>query len=466
MFTTRRFCSFYASFFVGIVLSSSLMRTAATTEKFLEQMMQRNPEEYAKQESRARAIADEYVLRFGSSDLREQERVVLSEVRQSKGRVSMAAAVASQSNLCVAQRQSSECSKVTDESSCVAIDQCVFSSSSCQSPAADALVSPIGLPIAYAFTIVFPMLVCALVNVGQTAETVCAALASNGCSWSGTACEAGMSEAQISSMIGDPFGAAYLWKSTECSNDYLNETTCNAATYCEWSNTSSSGGGCTGKSDNIQTMYSSYCDASTKTQLISASGGNFCSIFSGTQKCDSLTTETACKADTTATCEWDDTGKECGTAFSVTIASMGTLFGGQLAMNPTDMKCKKLDIGNCTNESECQVLPATYDGNRCFPASATFAANAPNDTPLATVLETNLYCTGIDVEASCTGESKCEYTNGDCESDGDKLFASLSCSAPSLSGTSLSSGTQGGANASDLKTLALVIVFMTNVFIA
>ena len=79
MFTTRRFCSFYASFFVGIVLSSSLTRTAATTEKFLEQMMQRNPEEYAKQESRARAIADEYVLRFGSSDLREQERVVLSE---------------------------------------------------------------------------------------------------------------------------------------------------------------------------------------------------------------------------------------------------------------------------------------------------------------------------------------------------------------------------------------------------
>jgi len=223
-----------------------------------------------------------------------------------------------------------------------------------------------------------------------------------GCVWTAadSACGADMTESALTNMFGDSFLAKLFAQNFQCG-EITSEGAC--VDSCTWDPSSSS---CAARTDLKTSLYSSYCDANTKTQ---ADNTDYCEVLGEAKTCSTLTSDSTCSA--SSTCSYD--GTSCSTSLSVMFKSLAVTFGGKLATHVDMMTCAKATSEtNCAELSNCEVLSSNGEPT-CVPTDAAYDAALPTNAFLAD-MEKNWYiCSMHDSSSSCATDSKCVWNCDD-----------------------------------------------------
>jgi len=387
---------FFVSF-VFIFVSSSATTVAASSSyesRLLEKW--KGTEEYAKAEKQAKALVERV-----QSSLKEgggkEKMTTTSKQRETK------AAIATHSNMCVARQYIDLCEGKTNEGECMAEPACFWTTTSCTNLVA--VPSETAIEMSASLMLLVPVLTCGI-GGGLGGEAACTALAADGmgCVWTAadSACAVDMTESALTNMFGDSFLAKLVLQSFQCG-EITSEGAC--VDPCAWNAMFSS---CASRTDLKTSLYSSYCDANTKTQ---ADNTDYCEVLGAEKTCSTLTSDSTCSA--SSVCSYD--GASCWMSLSVIFKSLAVTFGGKLATHVDLMTCAKATSEtNCAELSNCEVLSSNGQPTwTCVPTDAAYDAALPTNAFLAD-MEKNWYiCSMHDSSSSCATDSKCVWNCND-----------------------------------------------------
>ena len=428
---------FFVSF-VFIFVSSSATTVAASSSyesRLLEKW--KGTKEYAKAEKQAKALVERV-----QSSLKEgggkEKMTTISKQRETK------AAIATHSNMCVARRYIDLCEGKTNEGECNAEPACLWdvaqTTPKCTNPVAEP--TEMGIELGAALMLLVPTLAC---EVGGKlgGEAACTTLAADGwgCVWTAadSSCGVDMTESALTNMFGDSFLAKLFEQSSQCG-EITSEVACVDA--CAWDATFSS---CGSRTDLKTSLYSSYCDTDTKTQVDTA---DYSEVLCAEKTCSTFTSDSACSA--SSVCMYD--GTSCSASIDILFKSLAVTFGGKLATHIDVMTCAK-GLLNCAELSNCEVLSSNGEPI-CVPTDAAYDAALPNNAFLADMEKNDYTCSMHDSSSSCATDSKCVWSFDDSDCNANPNSIEVTCG----SGVSLDSA--AGALRRDGLRLAATTAFV------
>jgi len=430
---------FFVSF-VFIFVSSSATTVAASSSyesRLLEKW--KGTKEYAKAEKQAKALVERV-----QSSLKEgggkEKMTTISKQRETK------AAIATHSNMCVARRYIDLCEGKTNEGECNAEPACLWdvaqTTPKCTNPVAEP--TEMGIELGAALMLLVPTLAC---EVGGKlgGEAACTTLAADGwgCVWTAadSSCEVDMTESALTNMFGDSFLAKLIAQGSQC-DEITSEVACVDA--CAWDATFSS---CGSRTDLKTSLYSSYCDTDTKTQVDTT---DYCEVLGAEKTCSTLTSDSACSA--SSVCMYD--GTSCSASIDILFKSLAVTAGGKLATHIDVMTCAKATSEtNCAELSNCEVLSSNGEPT-CVPTDAAYDAALPNNAFLADMEKNDYTCSMHDSSSSCATDSKCVWSFDDSDCNANPNSIEVTCG----SGVSLDSA--AGALRRDGLRLAATTAFV------
>ena len=428
---------FFVSF-VFIFVSSSATTVAASSSyesRLLEKW--KGTKEYAKAEKQAKALVERV-----QSSLKEgggkEKMTTISKQRETK------AAIATHSNMCVARRYIDLCEGKTNEGECNAEPACLWdvaqTTPKCTNPVAEP--TEMGIELGAALMLLVPTLAC---EVGGKlgGEAACTTLAADGwgCVWTAadSSCGVDMTESALTNMFGDSFLAKLIVQGSQCG-EITSEVACVDA--CAWDATFSS---CGSRTDLKTSLYSSYCDTDTKTQVDTA---DYSEVLCAEKTCSTFTSDSACSA--SSVCMYD--GTSCSASIDILFKSLAVTFGGKLATHIDVMTCAK-GLLNCAELSNCEVLSSNGEPI-CVPTDAAYDAALPNNAFLADMEKNDYTCSMHDSSSSCATDSKCVWSFDDSDCNANPNSIEVTCG----SGVSLDSA--AGALRRDGLRLAATTAFV------
>ena len=428
---------FFVSF-VFIFVSSSATTVAASSSyesRLLEKW--KGTKEYAKAEKQAKALVERV-----QSSLKEgggkEKMTTISKQRETK------AAIATHSNMCVARRYIDLCEGKTNEGECNAEPACLWdvaqTTPKCTNPVAEP--TEMGIELGAALMLLVPTLAC---EVGGKlgGEAACTTLAADGwgCVWTAadSSCEVDKTESALTNMFGDSFLAKLIVQGSQCG-EITSEVACVDA--CAWDATFSS---CGSRTDLKTSLYSSYCDTDTKTQVDTA---DYSEVLCAEKTCSTFTSDSACSA--SSVCMYD--GTSCSASIDILFKSLAVTFGGKLATHIDVMTCAK-GLLNCAELSNCEVLSSNGEPI-CVPTDAAYDAALPNNAFLADMEKNDYTCSMHDSSSSCATDSKCVWSFDDSDCNANPNSIEVTCG----SGVSLDSA--AGALRRDGLRLAATTAFV------
>ena len=427
---------FFVSF-VFIFVSSSATTVAASSSyesRLLEKW--KGTKEYAKAEKQAKALVERV-----QSSLKEgggkEKMTTISKQRETK------AAIATHSNMCVARRYIDLCEGKTNEGECNAEPACWWdvaqTTPKCTNPVAEP--TEMGIELGAALMLLVPVLTCGF--GGLEGEAACTTLAADGwgCVWTAadSSCGVDMTESALTNMFGDSFLAKLIAQGSQCG-EITSEVACVDA--CAWDATFSS---CGSRTDLKTSLYSSYCDTDTKTQVDTT---DYCEVLGAEKTCSTLTSDSACSA--SSVCMYD--GTSCSASIDILFKSLAVTFGGKLATHIDVMTCAKA-LTNCAELSNCEVLSSNGEPI-CVPTDAAYDAALPNNAFLADMEKNDYTCSMHDSSSSCATDSKCVWSFDDSDCNANPNSIEVTCG----SGVSLDSA--AGALRRDGLRLAATTAFV------
>ena len=428
---------FFVSF-VFIFVSSSATTVAASSSyesRLLEKW--KGTKEYAKAEKQAKALVERV-----QSSLKEgggkEKMTTISKQRETK------AAIATHSNMCVARRYIDLCEGKTNEGECNAEPACWWdvaqTTPKCTNPVAEP--TEMGIELGAALMLLVPVLTCGF--GGLEGEAACTTLAADGwgCVWTAadSSCGVDMTESALTNVFGDSFLAKLIAQGYQCG-EITSEVACVDA--CAWDATFSS---CGSRTDLKTSLYSSYCDTDTKTQVDTT---DYSEVLCAEKTCSTLTSDSACSA--SSVCMYD--GTSCSASIDILFKSLAVTFGGKLATHIDVMTCAE-GLLNCAELSNCEVLSSNGEPI-CVPTDAAYDAALPNNAFLAD-MEKNEYTCGMhDSSSSCATDSKCVWNCDDSDCYPNPNSIEVTCAG---SGVSLDSA--AGALRRDGLRLAATTAFV------
>ena len=385
--------------FVFIFVSSSATTVAASSSyesRLLEKW--KGTKEYAKAEKQAKALVERVQSSLKEGGGKEKmTTTTISKQRETK------AAIATHSNMCVARRYIDLCEGKTNEGECNAEPACLWDDTQttpkCTNPVAEP--TEMGIELGASLMMLVPALTCGF--GGLEGEAACTNLAADGmgCVWTAadSSCTVDMTESALTNMFGDSFLAKLVVQSSQCG-EITSEVACVDA--CAWDATFSS---CGSRTDLKTSLYSSYCDADTKTQVDNT---DYCEVLGAEKTCSTLTSDSTCSA--SSVCMYD--GTSCSASIDILFKSLAVTFGGKLATHIDVMTCAKATSEtNCAELSNCEVLSSNGEPT-CVPTDAAYDAALPNNAFLAD-MEKNEYTCGMHDSLSCATDSKCVWSCDD-----------------------------------------------------
>ena len=428
---------FFVSF-VFIFVSSSATTVAASSSyesRLLEKW--KGTKEYAKAEKQAKALVERV-----QSSLKEgggkEKMTTISKQRETK------AAIATHSNMCVARRYIDLCEGKTNEGECNAEPACLWdvaqTTPKCTNPVAEP--TEMGIELGAALMLLVPTLAC---EVGGKlgGEAACTTLAADGwgCVWTAadSSCGVDMTESALTNVFGDSFLAKLIVQGSQCG-EITSEVACVDA--CAWDATFSS---CGSRTDLKTSLYSSYCDTDTKTQVDTA---DYSEVLCAEKTCSTFTSDSACSA--SSVCMYD--GTSCSASIDILFKSLAVTFGGKLATHIDVMTCAK-GLLNCAELSNCEVLSSNGEPI-CVPTDAAYDAALPNNAFLADMEKNDYTCSMHDSSSSCATDSKCVWSFDDSDCNANPNSIEVTCG----SGVSLDSA--AGALRRDGLRLAATTAFV------
>ena len=428
---------FFVSF-VFIFVSSSATTVAASSSyesRLLEKW--KGTKEYAKAEKQAKALVERV-----QSSLKEgggkEKMTTISKQRETK------AAIATHSNMCVARRYIDLCEGKTNEGECNAEPACWWdvaqTTPKCTNPVAEP--TEMGIELGAALMLLVPTLAC---EVGGKlgGEAACTTLAADGwgCVWTAadSSCGVDMTESALTNVFGDSFLAKLIVQGSQCG-EITSEVACVDA--CAWDATFSS---CGSRTDLKTSLYSSYCDTDTKTQVDTT---DYCEVLGAEKTCSTLTSDSACSA--SSVCMYD--GTSCSASIDILFKSLAVTAGGKLATHIDVMTCAK-GLLNCAELSNCEVLSSNGEPI-CVPTDAAYDAALPNNAFLADMEKNDYTCSMHDSSSSCATDSKCVWSFDDSDCNANPNSIEVTCG----SGVSLDSA--AGALRRDGLRLAATTAFV------
>jgi len=427
---------FFVSF-VFIFVSSSATTVAASSSyesRLLEKW--KGTKEYAKAEKQAKALVERV-----QSSLKEgggkEKMTTISKQRETK------AAIATHSNMCVARRYIDLCEGKTNEGECNAEPACWWdvaqTTPKCTNPVAEP--TEMGIELGASLMLLVPVLTCGF--GGLEGEAACTTLAADGwgCVWTAadSSCEVDMTESALTNMFGDSFLAKLIAQGSQC-DEITSEVACVDA--CAWDATFSS---CGSRTDLKTSLYSSYCDTDTKTQVDTA---DYSEVLCAEKTCSTFTSDSACSA--SSVCMYD--GTSCSASIDILFKSLAVTFGGKLATHIDVMTCAK-GLLNCAELSNCEVLSSNGEPI-CVPTDAAYDAALPNNAFLADMEKNDYTCSMHDSSSSCATDSKCVWSFDDSDCNANPNSIEVTCG----SGVSLDSA--AGALRRDGLRLAATTAFV------
>ena len=431
---------FFVSF-VFIFVSSSATTVAASSSyesRLLEKW--KGTKEYAKAEKQAKALVERVQSSLKEGGGKEKmTTTTISKQRETK------AAIATHSNMCVARRYIDLCEGKTNEGECNAEPACWWdvaqTTPKCTNPVAEP--TEMGIELGAALMLLVPVLTCGF--GGLEGEAACTTLAADGwgCVWTAadSSCGVDMTESALTNVFGDSFLAKLIAQGSQCG-EITSEVACVDA--CAWDATFSS---CGSRTDLKTSLYSSYCDTDTKTQVDTA---DYSEVLCAEKTCSTLTSDSACSA--SSVCMYD--GTSCSTSSSVLFKSFAVTFGGKLATHIDVMTCNKATSEtNCAELSNCEVLSLNGEPT-CVPTDAAYDAALPNNALLADMEKNDYTCSMHDSSSSCATDSKCVWSFDDSDCNANPNSIEVTCG----SGVSLDSA--AGALRRDGLRLAATTAFV------
>ena len=427
---------FFVSF-VFIFVSSSATTVAASSSyesRLLEKW--KGTKEYAKAEKQAKALVERV-----QSSLKEgggkEKMTTISKQRETK------AAIATHSNMCVARRYIDLCEGKTNEGECNAEPACWWdvaqTTPKCTNPVAEP--TEMGIELGASLMLLVPVLTCGF--GGLEGEAACTTLAADGwgCVWTAadSSCGVDMTESALTNVFGDSFLAKLIVQGSQCG-EITSEVACVDA--CAWDATFSS---CGSRTDLKTSLYSSYCDTDTKTQVDTA---DYSEVLCAEKTCSTFTSDSACSA--SSVCMYD--GTSCSTSIDILFKSLAVTFGGKLATHIDVMTCAK-GLLNCAELSNCEVLSSNGEPI-CVPTDAAYDAALPNNAFLADMEKNDYTCSMHDSSSSCATDSKCVWSFDDSDCNANPNSIEVTCG----SGVSLDSA--AGALRRDGLRLAATTAFV------
>ena len=427
---------FFVSF-VFIFVSSSATTVAASSSyesRLLEKW--KGTKEYAKAEKQAKALVERV-----QSSLKEgggkEKMTTISKQRETK------AAIATHSNMCVARRYIDLCEGKTNEGECNAEPACWWdvaqTTPKCTNPVAEP--TEMGIELGASLMLLVPVLTCGF--GGLEGEAACTTLAADGwgCVWTAadSSCGVDMTESALTNVFGDPFLAKLIAQGSQCG-EITSEVACVDA--CAWDATFSS---CGSRTDLKTSLYSSYCDTDTKTQVDTT---DYSEVLCAEKTCSTLTSDSACSA--SSVCMYD--GTSCSASIDILFKSLAVTFGGKLATHIDVMTCAK-GLLNCAELSNCEVLSSNGEPI-CVPTDAAYDAALPNNAFLADMEKNDYTCSMHDSSSSCATDSKCVWSFDDSDCNANPNSIEVTCG----SGVSLDSA--AGALRRDGLRLAATTAFV------
>ena len=427
---------FFVSF-VFIFVSSSATTVAASSSyesRLLEKW--KGTKEYAKAEKQAKALVERV-----QSSLKEgggkEKMTTISKQRETK------AAIATHSNMCVARRYIDLCEGKTNEGECNAEPACWWdvaqTTPKCTNPVAEP--TEMGIELGASLMLLVPVLTCGF--GGLEGEAACTTLAADGwgCVWTAadSSCGVDMTESALTNVFGDSFLAKLIVQGSQCG-EITSEVACVDA--CAWDATFSS---CGSRTDLKTSLYSSYCDTDTKTQVDTA---DYSEVLCAEKTCSTFTSDSACSA--SSVCMYD--GTSCSASIDILFKSLAVTFGGKLATHIDVMTCAK-GLLNCAELSNCEVLSSNGEPT-CVPTDAAYDAALPNNAFLADMEKNDYTCSMHDSSSSCATDSKCVWSFDDSDCNANPNSIEVTCG----SGVSLDSA--AGALRRDGLRLAATTAFV------
>ncbi|CAL6406054.1 unnamed protein product [Bathycoccus prasinos] len=427
---------FFVSF-VFIFVSSSATTVAASSSyesRLLEKW--KGTKEYAKAEKQAKALVERV-----QSSLKEgggkEKMTTISKQRETK------AAIATHSNMCVARRYIDLCEGKTNEGECNAEPACWWdvaqTTPKCTNPVAEP--TEMGIELGASLMLLVPVLTCGF--GGLEGEAACTTLAADGwgCVWTAadSSCGVDMTESALTNVFGDSFLAKLIVQGSQCG-EITSEVACVDA--CAWDATFSS---CGSRTDLKTSLYSSYCDTDTKTQVDTT---DYSEVLCAEKTCSTLTSDSACSA--SSVCMYD--GTSCSASIDILFKSLAVTFGGKLATHIDVMTCAK-GLTNCAELSNCEVLSSNGEPI-CVPTDAAYDAALPNNALLADMEKNDYTCSMHDSSSSCATDSKCVWSFDDSDCNANPNSIEVTCG----SGVSLDSA--AGALRRDGLRLAATTAFV------
>jgi len=427
---------FFVSF-VFIFVSSSATTVAASSSyesRLLEKW--KGTKEYAKAEKQAKALVERV-----QSSLKEgggkEKMTTISKQRETK------AAIATHSNMCVARRYIDLCEGKTNEGECNAEPACWWdvaqTTPKCTNPVAEP--TEMGIELGASLMLLVPVLTCGF--GGLEGEAACTTLAADGwgCVWTAadSSCGVDMTESALTNVFGDSFLAKLIVQGSQCG-EITSEVACVDA--CAWDATFSS---CGSRTDLKTSLYSSYCDTDTKTQVDTA---DYSEVLCAEKTCSTFTSDSACSA--SSVCMYD--GTSCSASIDILFKSLAVTFGGKLATHIDVMTCAK-GLLNCAELSNCEVLSSNGEPI-CVPTDAAYDAALPNNAFLADMEKNDYTCSMHDSSSSCATDSKCVWSFDDSDCNANPNSIEVTCG----SGVSLDSA--AGALRRDGLRLAATTAFV------
>jgi len=427
---------FFVSF-VFIFVSSSATTVAASSSyesRLLEKW--KGTKEYAKAEKQAKALVERVQLKEGGGK-EKMTTTTISKQRETK------AAIATHSNMCVARRYIDLCEGKTNEGECNAEPACWWdvaqTTPKCTNPVAEP--TEMGIELGASLMLLVPVLTCGF--GGLEGEAACTTLAADGwgCVWTAadSSCGVDMTESALTNVFGDSFLAKLIVQGSQCG-EITSEVACVDA--CAWDATFSS---CGSRTDLKTSLYSSYCDTDTKTQVDTT---DYCEVLGAEKTCSTLTSDSACSA--SSVCMYD--GTSCSASIDILFKSLAVTFGGKLATHIDVMTCAK-GLLNCAELSNCEVLSSNGEPI-CVPTDAAYDAALPNNAFLADMEKNDYTCSMHDSSSSCATDSKCVWSFDDSDCNANPNSIEVTCG----SGVSLDSA--AGALRRDGLRLAATTAFV------
>jgi hypothetical protein len=299
-----------------------------------------------------------------------------------------------------------------------------------------------GIELGAALMLLVPVLTCGF--GGLEGEAACTTLAADGwgCVWTAadSSCGVDMTESALTNMFGDSFLAKLIAQGSQCG-EITSEVACVDA--CAWDATFSS---CGSRTDLKTSLYSSYCDTDTKTQVDTT---DYSEVLCAEKTCSTLTSDSACSA--SSVCMYD--GTSCSASIDILFKSLAVTFGGKLATHIDVMTCAKAIYTNCAELSNCEVLSSNGEPI-CVPTDAAYDAALPNNAFLADMEKNDYTCSMHDSSSSCATDSKCVWSFDDSDCNANPNSIEVTCG----SGVSLDSA--AGALRRDGLRLAATTAFV------